>query len=135
MRLSAQRVLISVPRAARVLPPTSHLVTPHRRRPLPLPRTRLAAPCSMSSSSSAPAPMKEYLLILPDHANALDKRLAVRATHFENLTPCVDAGQVVLGGATLARHPAAGQPPEMNGSAVLIKAESEEQVWAWVKND
>lgn len=35
--------------------------------------------------ASASAPLQEWLVILPDHAGALDKRLAVRGEHLKGL--------------------------------------------------
>jgi uncharacterized protein len=85
--------------------------------------------------SSTSATKNEYLVILPDHANSLHKRLAVRPRHLEKLTPHVQSGDVVFGGATLSRHPKEGEQPDMIGSAMLIKAESEEAVRVWLAND
>jgi uncharacterized protein YciI len=86
-------------------------------------------------SSSTGTAKNEYLVIVPDHANALPKRLAVRPKHFEGLAPHIESGNVVFGGATLSRQPAEGETLDMNGSAMLIKAESEEAVRAWLAND
>ena len=86
----------------------------------------------MSSTSGT---KKEFLVILPDHANSLQKRLAVRAKHFEKLTPHLQSGDLVFGGATLSGHPNEGEQPDMTGSAMLIKGESEEAVREWVAND
>lgn len=86
----------------------------------------------MSSTSAA---KNEYLVIVPDHADSLQKRLAVRPKHFEELTPHIEAGNIVFGGATLSRHPKDGETPDMNGSAMLIQAESEEAVREWLAND
>jgi uncharacterized protein len=88
-----------------------------------------------SRMSSTSATKKEYLVILPDHANSLHKRVAVRPKHLEKLTPHVQRGDVVFGGATLSRHPKEGEQPDMTGSAMLIKAESEEAVREWLAND
>ena len=77
----------------------------------------------------------EYIVILPDHAKSLSKRLAVRPAHFAGLKADVEAGDIVFGGATLAKHGAEGEQPDMNGSVMLIKAESEEKVWERIKKD
>lgn len=77
----------------------------------------------------------EFLVTIPDIPNALEKRLAARPTHLANLKPRVDSGQVVFGGATLTKQPADGEAPEMTGSAMLIKANSEEEVRAIVEGD
>ena len=78
---------------------------------------------------------KEYLVMIPDHANSLQKRLAVRPKHLEKLKPHIESGDVVFGGATLSAHPKDGEQPDMTGSCMLIKAESEEAVREWVKSD
>lgn len=59
----------------------------------------------------------------------------MRAAHLEKLTPHVKSGDVVFGGATLSAHPNEGESPDMTGSVMLIKAESEEKVREWVGND
>ena len=85
--------------------------------------------------SSTSATKNEYLVILPDHANSLQKRLAVRPKHLEKLTPHIQSGDVVFGGATLSGHPKEGEQADMTGSAMLIKAESEEAVREWISGD
>lgn len=77
----------------------------------------------------------EYLVQIPDHPNALDKRLAVRAEHLKNISPKVQSGQVVMGGATLAKQPAEGEQPAMTGSVMIVKADSEEEVRKLIEND
>src|SRR2546423_10794585 len=77
------------------------------------------------SSTGGTAKKNEYLVIIPDHANSLQKRLAVRPKHFEGLAPHIASGSVVFGGATLSRQPDEGETLDMNGSAMLIKAEDE----------
>ncbi|KAJ9607876.1 hypothetical protein H2200_007955 [Cladophialophora chaetospira] len=84
---------------------------------------------------STSVPTREWLVHIPDHPNALDKRLAVRPKHLENLKPKIDAGIVVFGGATLSKHPSEGEGPDMTGSVMLIKANSEEEVKEFLEND
>ncbi|KEF56441.1 uncharacterized protein A1O9_08022 [Exophiala aquamarina CBS 119918] len=88
----------------------------------------------MSSTSSA-APVYEWLVHIPDLPGALDKRLAVRPEHLSNLKPSIDAGKVVFGGALLSKQPAEGEAPDMVGSFMMIKAESEEKVREWIEKD
>jgi uncharacterized protein YciI len=87
----------------------------------------------MSSSSSAPT--SEWLVHVPDFPGALDKRLAARPAHLSNLKPQIDSGVVVFGGATLSKQPAEGEGPDMTGSVMLIKAESEEKVRETLEQD
>ena len=86
-------------------------------------------------SSTGGTAKNEYLVIIPDHANSLQKRLAVRPKHFEGLAPHIASGSVVFGGATLSRQPDEGETLDMNGSTMLIKAEDEAAVRAWLAND
>jgi len=87
------------------------------------------------SSITSSAPLYEWLVHIPDFPGALDKRLAVRPEHLANVTPAIEAGKVVFGGAVLSKQPAEGEAPDMIGSFMLIKAESEEKVREWVEND
>ena len=57
--------------------------------------------------------MNEYLVTIPDHENALEKRLGARPAHLENLKPHIESGKVVFGGASLSRHPKEGETPDM----------------------
>jgi uncharacterized protein YciI len=84
---------------------------------------------------SSSAPTKEWLVQIPDHPNALEKRLAVRADHLNGLKPKIDAGIVVFGGATLSKQPSEGEGPDMTGSVMLIKANTEEEVREFLEND
>ncbi|OAP60901.1 hypothetical protein AYL99_05903 [Fonsecaea erecta] len=86
-------------------------------------------------SSSSATPTNEWLVIVPDHPNALEKRLAVRPQHLQGLKPKIDAGIVVFGGATLSQQPAEGETPNMTGSAMLIKANTEQEVRDFLDSD
>jgi hypothetical protein len=77
----------------------------------------------------------EYLVQIPDFPNALDKRLAVRPQHLKDVTPKVNAGKVVMGGATLSKQPAEGEQPDMTGSVMIIKADSEQEVRDQIEAD
>ncbi|KAK5074241.1 hypothetical protein LTR64_006614 [Lithohypha guttulata] len=81
------------------------------------------------------APNKEWLVQIPDKPNALQNRLHARPAHLKNLTPRIEAGQVVFGGAMLSKQPVEGESPDMVGSVMLVKAESEEEVKELLKND
>ncbi len=90
---------------------------------------------SSAKTMSASAPTKEWLVQIPDHPNALEKRLAVRQKHLDNLKPKIDAGIVVFGGAMLSKHPNEGEGPDMTGSIMLIKANTETDVREFLEND
>ena len=77
----------------------------------------------------------EYLVQIPDFPNALEKRLAVRPQHLKDITPKVEAGKIVMGGAMLAKQPKEGEQPEMLGSVMVVKADSEEEVKEMLEND
>lgn len=78
---------------------------------------------------------KEWLVIVPDKPNSLQKRLAVRPLHLEKIQPLVEVGQVVFGGATLGEQPSIEGTPDMKGSVMLFKADTEEEVRNLIKND
>ncbi|KIX04663.1 uncharacterized protein Z518_05533 [Rhinocladiella mackenziei CBS 650.93] len=84
---------------------------------------------------SSSVPSYEWLVHIPDFPGALEKRLAARPKHLSGLKPAIDGGIVVFGGATLSKQPAEGETPDMTGSFILIKAESEEKVREALEND
>lgn len=77
----------------------------------------------------------DYLVTVPDRAGSLATRLAARPAHLSKLQPRIDAGQIVFGGATLSSHPTEGEGPDMNGSVMLIRANSEDEVREVVLDD
>ena len=77
----------------------------------------------------------EFLVQVPDFPNSLDKRLAARPTHLKNLKPHIDSGKVVFGGATLSGQPKEGEAPDMTGSVMLIKADSQDELVKFLEND
>jgi uncharacterized protein len=72
-----------------------------------------------------------YLVIAKDgtDADAPARRQAVRAEHLEKVQPAVEKGFVLLGGALLTSEGG------MTGSAMVLDAASEEEVWAFLKRD
>jgi uncharacterized protein len=81
------------------------------------------------------SPTKEWLVKVPDHAGALEKRMASRPAHFAGLKGNVDSGVIVFGGALLSKQPEEGEAPAMNGSFLMVKADTEEDVWKLLKQD
>jgi hypothetical protein len=79
-------------------------------------RVQLHAQQNLRFSTSSPLKMNEYLVTIPDHANALEKRLAARPAHLANLKPHIESGKVVFGGACLSKHPGEGETPDMTVS-------------------
>jgi uncharacterized protein len=72
-----------------------------------------------------------YLVITKDGTDpeAPARRQKVRAEHLEKVKPVVDSGFLLLGGALLDKEGG------MVGSAMLLEAPSEEEVWTFLKND
>ncbi|KAF1997528.1 hypothetical protein P154DRAFT_524732 [Amniculicola lignicola CBS 123094] len=87
-----------------------------------------------TSSEQAQGPILEWLVIAPDHENALEKRLAVRPTHLAGLKEDPETFWL-WGGAMLKSQPKEGEAPSMLGSAMLIGARSEEEVLERLKKD
>ncbi len=90
----------------------------------------------MSSSTTQTSPsQKEWLVLLPDHPNALSKRLSIRPEHLVQIKPKLASGKILMGGATLSKHPEEGESPDMTGSVMLIMADSEEEVRRFAAED
>ncbi|KAF4341698.1 Fusaric acid biosynthesis 2 [Fusarium beomiforme] len=79
--------------------------------------------------------LKEYLVHVPDHPDVLAKRKVLLKPHNENAAPLVRAGRVPWFGSTLAHHSAEGQPIAENGTVMIMKAESEEEIKEIVRSD
>ncbi|KAE8373450.1 hypothetical protein BDV26DRAFT_272114 [Aspergillus bertholletiae] len=78
---------------------------------------------------------KEFICFIPDKPGALQKRLEVRNQHLEGVRPLVENGSIVCGGGTLDSHPAAGETPSFNGSALIAVAETEAEVREMLSKD
>ncbi|KAB8246912.1 hypothetical protein BDV35DRAFT_392592 [Aspergillus flavus] len=78
---------------------------------------------------------KEFICLVPDKPGSLQKRLEVRNQHLEGVKPLVQNGSIVCGGGTLDSHPAPGETPPFNGSALIVVAENEAEVKALISND
>ncbi|KAF2025473.1 hypothetical protein EK21DRAFT_76396 [Setomelanomma holmii] len=86
--------------------------------------------------ASTAAPLQEWLVILPDFPDALDKRLSVRPKHLEGLKS--DRDDMWLWGGAMLEEPiqeGASGPPKMKGSAMLIGAKTKEEVVERLKKD
>ncbi|KAI1616657.1 hypothetical protein EDD37DRAFT_67709 [Exophiala viscosa] len=84
---------------------------------------------------SSSVPTQEWLVRIPDFPGALQKRLEARPQHLAGVKPKVAAGTAVFGGATLSKQPASGEAPDMTGSVMLYKANSEEEIREQLEND
>ncbi|KAB8216844.1 hypothetical protein BDV33DRAFT_206973 [Aspergillus novoparasiticus] len=78
---------------------------------------------------------KEFICLVPDKPGSLQKRLEVRNQHLEGVKPFVQNGSIVCGGGTLESHPAPGETPPFNGSALIVVAENEAEVRELISND
>ncbi|ANB14989.1 hypothetical protein AWJ20_2608 [Sugiyamaella lignohabitans] len=96
---------------------------------------RKPLPVSKQFSSSAFKMVKEYLVIVPDKAGALQKRLEVRPKHLENAAVAHGKGIVTVGGGYADEFPAEGATPEFKGSALSVVADSKQEVIDFLKKD
>ncbi|KAL5118339.1 hypothetical protein ACEQ8H_003688 [Pleosporales sp. CAS-2024a] len=87
-------------------------------------------------ASGVPPGLQEWLVIVPDVPDALEKRLAARPDHLQGLTK--DRDDMWLWGGAMLEEPIregdAG-PPKMKGSAMLIGAKTREEVLERLKKD
>ena len=62
--------------------------------------------------------------------------MAARKAHVEGATPVIDLNQLPYLGVTLAKHALKeGEPPDINGSLMVIKADSEKSVRGFLEVD
>ncbi|EYE99148.1 YciI family protein [Aspergillus ruber CBS 135680] len=93
---------------------------------------RAVGPRTMATTTGK---AKEFLCILPDKPNALDIRKKVRAIHYEEIKPLVEAERLVAGGAMLDKHLAEGEDPPFKGSMIVYTGESVEDAWEAINGD
>ncbi|KAJ9424454.1 hypothetical protein QL093DRAFT_2574196 [Fusarium oxysporum] len=79
--------------------------------------------------------LKEYLVIIPDLPDVLAKRQVLLKPHNQDAAPLVKAGRVPFFGSTLAHHSPEGQQVAENGTVMIIKAESEEEIREIIRKD
>ncbi|KAF4957100.1 hypothetical protein FGADI_3319 [Fusarium gaditjirri] len=79
--------------------------------------------------------LKEYLVIIPDLPDVLAKRQVLLKPHNQEAAPLVKAGRVPFFGSTLAHHSPEGQQVAENGTVMIIKAESEEEIKEIIRKD
>lgn len=80
--------------------------------------------------------LQEWLVILPDHTGALQKRVEARPSHLEGLK--ADREDMWLWGGAMLEEPfkeGDAGPPKMKGSAMLIGAKTREEVVERLKKD
>ncbi|KAJ2822010.1 hypothetical protein IWW50_004404 [Coemansia erecta] len=79
------------------------------------------------------ASKRSFLVVIDDYtdADALSRRMAIRPTHLAEATNRRQAGVLVSGGAVLDSH----ESGKMIGSALVVNAETQEQVIELLKSD
>ncbi|KAF8418579.1 hypothetical protein EV426DRAFT_618722 [Tirmania nivea] len=78
----------------------------------------------------------EWLCVMPDQADALPRRLAVRENHLVHMKSLSDGGKVSYGGIMLARPTLPSETPiPFAGSALILLASSKEEAIATLKAD
>ncbi|POS85352.1 hypothetical protein EPUL_000706, partial [Erysiphe pulchra] len=79
----------------------------------------------------------EWLIIIPDQPGKLEERMAVRPKHIEALGEGHKEGFWKMGGAYLEDLPSNkdGGPMKIQGSAMIAKASSREEVLKRLKED
>ncbi|EOA92204.1 uncharacterized protein SETTUDRAFT_18851 [Exserohilum turcica Et28A] len=92
---------------------------------------------SSSTQEQQQQPLQEWLVIIPDHKGALEKRIAARPQHVEGLKS--DREDMWLWGGAMLEEPYSATessgPPKMKGSACLVGAATREEVIERVKQD
>lgn len=75
--------------------------------------------------------MKQYLINALDFTDekALERRMAVRQAHLENVKEAKNIGHYLIGGALLDDH------GKMIGSAMVVQFETPEALQEWLQND
>lgn len=92
---------------------------------------------SSSSATSSSKPQNEYLVVVPDNPGTQSQRGEAQPRHIEGATPLIDAGQLTYFGVTLAKHvgPDESHKPNIVGSAIVMKADSEEEIRQFLSRD
>ncbi|CAJ0546459.1 Ff.00g010860.m01.CDS01 [Fusarium sp. VM40] len=70
----------------------------------------------------------EWVVLIPDAQDSLETRMRVRETHIKEMDQHVKSGFFQMGGGTLAGN-------AVNGSAIIARAKSEEEIIAVLKAD
>ncbi|KAI9829199.1 MAG: hypothetical protein M1826_005794 [Phylliscum demangeonii] len=91
-------------------------------------------------AASPPPPPKEWLVVVPDHADALPRRLEVRQQHLANAVQRKQEGVFRMGGAILERHPPDDDDDgdgliAFAGSALVVRADSRDGLMEILRAD
>ncbi|KAF2707070.1 hypothetical protein K504DRAFT_49565 [Pleomassaria siparia CBS 279.74] len=128
----------------RIVSPLRSFTTPLLRQSTPLTRVFLPPQSQQRSAMATTAgPIHEWLVIAPDFEGALEKRLSVRPKHMEGIKADPEAFWLwgvcvcVTTGAMLEEPVKEGDtsPPKMKGSALLVAAQTKEEVVERLQKD
>ncbi|KIW58014.1 hypothetical protein PV05_02566 [Exophiala xenobiotica] len=86
-------------------------------------------------SSGRSAKAYESKTVSYHHVSALSAILISCSSHLEGLKPRIDSGIWVMGGATLSAPPGPDGDKQFNGSCVIAKARSKEEVLQELSKD
>ncbi|KAI8713673.1 hypothetical protein NCS52_01212500 [Fusarium sp. LHS14.1] len=79
--------------------------------------------------------LQEYLVHISDLPDTLAKRLDLLKRHNQDAAPLVKAGRVPFFGSTLAHHSANSEQPAENGTVMIIRAESVDEIKDIIQKD
>lgn len=77
---------------------------------------------------------KLFLILLQAIYEVLTNSIHDRK-HKEGIKPLVESGIISLGGPTLVSHPTEGEDPKINGSGLLVRGNSIEEIHALLEKD
>lgn len=112
---------------------SAHLWTSHTISLLPAGRNVIFQPFSTSPGVNAPVPQTEFLIVIPDFPDTAAARTKAKPGHIRDATPLIDSGIITYFGVTLSDADAVNGP--INGSAIVMKANNEAEVRAYLKDD
>ncbi|KOS23059.1 hypothetical protein ESCO_003772 [Escovopsis weberi] len=78
--------------------------------------------------------IREWVVIIPDHANVLARRIAIRPQHSPNFVRLHNEGYVSWAGPLFQRHVTSGQRP-FKGSAIVLNDVDKESILARLAGD
>ncbi|KAG8531358.1 uncharacterized protein KY384_002987 [Bacidia gigantensis] len=85
----------------------------------------------MATAAALTQGKKDWLVILPDREGALDKRME----HFDELPPKIESGFMKVGGALLEQPEKDGESLKIEGSFMLVRADTKEEALDQLKAD
>ncbi|KAK9456463.1 hypothetical protein V1511DRAFT_497636 [Dipodascopsis uninucleata] len=87
------------------------------------------------TSTTRMAAKREFVCILPDKSDALQRRLSVRDSHLANVKKLFADGIMSSGGAYLEGPAIANETPSFLGSVVTLVGDSKEEIIEVLKAD